>query len=150
MTCSDNLKESCTLENFQKNIVGSKGKISDFKELIASKGDFSRISDLEVILNSWSNILMTPLRTYQYNPNYGSELYKFVFEPADEDTVERIKEEVKFRLLTFDDRASILGINVLFGIGGKSFVVNIDVKYKGQLDQLSLTFDQSTYLSVLE
>ena len=46
------------LDRFQKHIVGSDGKFADYTSIISPKGDFKRISDLEVILNSWKNILI--------------------------------------------------------------------------------------------
>ena len=127
---------SSSPEKFQKNIVGSRGKIVDFIPLISSSGDFSGIVDMEVILNSWNNILLTKTRTYLSNPEYGSELYTYVFEPADEVTIEAIKEEIRYRLMLYDNRAYITSIDVKFIPNGKGFLLDIGVEYDGNNDNL--------------
>jgi hypothetical protein len=70
------------LSRFNQTIVGSNSKLADYISKVSSKGDFKRITDLEVILNSWNNILLTPRRSYQFDPEYGSDLYKMIFEQA--------------------------------------------------------------------
>jgi len=51
------------LIRYNKAVAGSESKLADYKSTIASIGDFRRISNIQVILNSWSNILTTPRRT---------------------------------------------------------------------------------------
>jgi len=140
---------SSLLERFQKNVVGSQGKIADYLPVISSSGDFARVNDLEVILSSWNNILLTPLRTYLYNPAYGSELYKYVFEPADDRTVQRIQAEVLNRISKYDDRATITSINVKFMHDRHGFVVDIEVEYEDKTGTLSIAIDENKYLNVL-
>lgn len=119
------------LERFQNNIVGSSGKFVDFIPTVSSSGDFSSIQDMKVILNSWNNILLTKVRTYMSNPDYGSKLYNYIFEPADTVTMEGIKEEIRYRLMLYDDRAYITSIEVKFIPGGHGFLLNIGVEYQG-------------------
>ena len=69
------------LDRFQVNVVGSRGGISDFLPVISSKGDFARITGLQVILSSWNNILLTPTRTYNHNPEYGSRQPHLIVAP---------------------------------------------------------------------
>ncbi len=87
---------SSTLEKFQKNIIGSRNRIVDYVDIVASSGDFSRVSNVQAILNSWNNILLTNVRSYVANPEYGSNLYKYVFDPADDVTMEGKKSEHRF------------------------------------------------------
>jgi hypothetical protein len=54
---------------FKRNVIGSEGRISDYIPKIIAKGDFKRINDLQVILNSWNNILMTPKGSYLLDPD---------------------------------------------------------------------------------
>jgi len=137
------------LEKFQKHIVGSQGRIADYTSSIAATGDFKRIADLNVILNSWRNILLTPLRSASFDPNYGSDLYKYVFDPADKNTLDTIKEEIYFRLPLFDDRATIVSVDVSFLPNRKGFVVDIQCRYDGNIGELSATIDPNS-LSLLE
>jgi len=137
------------LERFQKHIVGSKGRIADYTSSIAASGDFNRITDLNVILNSWRNILMTPLRSASFDPDYGSDVYKYVFAPADQDTVEAIREEVLFRLPLYDDRATIVSVDISFLHNRKGVVVDIQARYQGEVGELSATIDPNN-LNLLE
>ena len=134
------------LEKFQKNIIGSRSKITDYVPTITSAGDFSRVSDVQAILSSWNNILLTQTRTYVGNPEYGSDLYKYVFEPADEITAESIKEEIQYRLMLYDDRAEVTNIEVSYMNDGHGFVVDIDLQYKGEPGTISIDINANNML----
>jgi len=137
-------------EKFMKEVIGSKGKIFDYTSTITPKGDFNRIRDLDVILNSWRNILLTPVRSYDHDPEYGSEIYKYIFEPTDNETANNIKDEIMYRLRTYDNRARIVDVRVNFLDGNKGFVVQIDVDFNGLTDTLSTVFDKALYLDFME
>jgi hypothetical protein len=86
------------LQRFVKSARGTDVQPHDYIPYISSIGDFKRIRNIDVILNSWNNILLTPLGSYIADPEFGSNLYKLIFEPADDGTVEAIKQEVKTRI----------------------------------------------------
>ena len=132
------------LSRFNKEVIGSDDTLYDYLAKITAKGDFKRVKDLNVIITSWNNILMTPRRTYVMDPEYGSDLHRVLFEPVDETTVERIKTEVETRLRLYDDRAVIEDIEVLLNSRGRGFTVNVFVEYEGDTGTLSVKFDDST------
>ena len=138
------------LKRFNQTVSGSNSKIGDYKSKVEAKGDFRRIEDIEVIINSWNNILITPKRSYQYDPDYGSDLYKLVFEPGDEITGQRIQDEVISTLLRYDDRASISDITVLFYEDRKAFMVSGRVSFDGNSADLQVIFDDTTYFKFFE
>ena len=133
------------LDKFQTKVVGGSGRIVDFSPTISSTGDFTKIQDLYVILKSWNNLLLTPKRSYTFDPEYGSNLYKLVFDPADASTIDAIKRETQNALMAYDDRARILSINVSFLPNQKGFVVDIKVSYKGQTGDLKTTIRESSF-----
>lgn len=133
------------LDRFNKSVVGRENSISDYKSSIDSRGDFRRITDLTVILTSWNNILTTPRRTYMFDPEYGSDLYKMIFEPADADTQTQIINEVVDTLKKYDDRARIKDVYVSFTVNKKGFNISIDVEYEGESGQLELVIDEDMY-----
>ena len=137
---------STLLEKFQKKIVGSQSIITDYVPAISSAGDFSSVNNIQAILASWNNILLTQVRTYVANPEYGSELYKYVFEPVDEFTAESIKEEIQYRLMLYDDRAQVTIIEVSFMQDGHGFIADIDLKYKGEEGTLSIDVNSKNML----
>lgn len=135
------------LRRFNKQVIGSDGKIYDYLAKITAYGDFKRVEDLNTIITSWNNIILTPKRTYLHDPEYGSNLQKLVFEPADDSTVERIKSELIDTLMYYDDRATIEDIVVILQDNGKGYQVDIFVNYEGATGTLSVSFDDSTVLS---
>lgn len=138
------------LDRFNKTVVGSASKLADYKSTITSSGDFKRIENIEVIINSWNNILITPKRTYMFDPEYGSNLYKLVFDPLDEDTKNRIVDEVVGSIRRYDDRAIITGVNITFLSNKKGFNISIDVKYEGVTTELQVIINQDTYFKFFE
>ena len=138
------------LGRFNETVVGSNTKLGDYISKISVSGDFKRIRDIQVVLNSWNNILITPRRSYQFDPEYGSDLYKMVFEPADQITVDKVINEVTTVLLRYDDRASIDDVNVTFFPNLKGFSVGIDVNYQGDTGQLQIIIDEATYFKFFE
>jgi len=138
---------SSLLAKFKKNVVGSKTKVSDYQCSLTASGEFKRISGLEVILNSWNNILLTPRGSYDHDPEYGSDLYKYIFEPADEETMEGITNEIKTVLETYDSRAKPTTINIQFLKDKKGFSIDIFVEYKEEEGQLSATIDDTSYFN---
>ncbi|MGD2071938.1 MAG: hypothetical protein PVG65_00405 [Candidatus Thorarchaeota archaeon] len=133
------------LDRFRKDVVGSQETDADYLPKIASNGDFERIKNLNAIINSWNNILLTPKRSYPYDPLYGSDLYKLIFEPADEITAERIEEEVISALQFYDNRAFIENNEITFLRNGKGFTVDIYVNYKGERGTLSVAITEEVF-----
>ena len=137
------------LNRFFDQVIGSSEKIRDYIALISSRGDFQRIEDLNVILTSWNNILLTPRRTYILDPEFGSDLYKYVFEPVDEITVDSIRNEAIETIKFYDDRATITDCQVRVMSSGKGYSLDIVADYKGHTGSLTVTFDDTTFADFL-
>lgn len=137
------------LDRFKTQVVGSQESLHDYLSVIASVGDFKRIDNINVILNSWNNILLTPRGTYLHDPEFGSDLYKYVFEPSDASTVEGIKREVVNRLTLYDDRAAIDDVQVTISNNGKRISLKIFVNYQGEEGTLDVKFDDTTFADFL-
>jgi len=108
--------------------------------------DFTRIENIDVIINSWNNILLTPRGTYDHDPNYGSGLFDLIFEPVDGDTQNIIREEIYNSVYYYDNRATIKNITIKFLKGAsskKGFNVKIDVEYKGTVKELTIDITNS-------
>ena len=134
---------------FKRDVIGSEGKISDYIPKIIAKGDFKRISNLQVILNSWNNILMTPKGSYLLDPDYGSDIYKYVFEPVDTKTVEGIKNETVVALTFYDSRARIVNVEVSRLQNRKGYSIEITAEYQGERGSSSVIFDDTTFAEFL-
>jgi len=135
------------LEKFKTTSVGSSGRILDFSSKLSPSGDFSKLYDMDAILASWSNILITPRGSMDHDPEFGSDLYLYIFEPADSSTQDSIKDEIYRAITTYDDRANIDEIVVSFFKNKKGFNVSIIANYEGDNSEMNLNMDENTYMS---
>ena len=137
------------LDRFRKESVGSEDRISDYVQKIDPSGDFQRIYEINAILNSWNNILLTPKRSFPNDPEYGSDLYKLVFEPLDQEKSERIINETVSAIEENDNRAIIKDVNVKLMTNAKGFTIDIVVEYDGDTDVLSLALTEQVFSGLL-
>lgn len=133
------------LDKFKDTSIGSSGRILDFSGKIGPGGDFMKVYDISAIITSWNNILLTPKGSCDHDPEFGSNLHLFLFEPSDSQTQEAIKDEVFKSLMNFDDRAGISDITVDFIKNKKGFSVTITANYFGVRSKTSLKIDETTY-----
>jgi phage baseplate assembly protein W len=127
------------LDKFKNTVLGSNGKIGDYTATISASGDFTRISGIDVVLNSWNNILNIPVGTYDHDPEFGCDLFKYVFEPADETTLEGIDFCIRDQLLKYDDRATVESIDVRYMSNKKGFVADVFVTYAGETGKITVS-----------
>ncbi len=137
------------LDRFNQQIIGSQKKVFDYIAKISPSGDFSKVQDIEVILSSWNNILLTPVGTYPFDSDFGSNLMSYIFEPADTGTAEMIQSEIRQKLSKYDDRATITDIKINFLNNQKGFNVDIEVNYNGKKALLSAIISESLYFQFL-
>jgi len=137
------------LDRFKVSVIGSDDTIRDYLPTIEAKGDFQSTTNFNVIINSWKNILLTPRRNYPYDPEYGSDLYKMVFEPLDEITVQKIEDEVYISLQRYDNRAFIENIDIKYLKTEKGVSLDIHVDYKGEKGLLSLILNEQLFSGLL-
>lgn len=137
------------LDKFKSTSVGSSGRIMDYTSKLYSTGDFTKIYNLDVLITSWYKILSTPKGSMDHDPEFGSNLYLYIFEPADTETQEGIKNEIVTALSTYDDRANVTDIEVTFYKNKKGFNVKLVVDYDGDKSEMSLTIDENEFQNYL-
>lgn len=133
------------LKRFNRSVRGSGETDADYLAKISSSGDFERVVDINAILNSWNNILLTPRGAYPYDPEYGSDLYKLVFEPLDDVTAARIEQEVVVALQKFDNRAELESVEITYMRNRKGFNLDMVVSYEGETGNLSVTLTEQVF-----
>jgi len=133
------------LKRFNKSARGTGETDVDFLAKISPRGDFERITNINTILNSWNNILLTPRGSYPYDPDYGSNLYQLIFEPLDDATAERIEREVVVSLQRFDNRAELDNISISYLKNAKGFKLDMTVNYQGETADLSVSLTEQVF-----
>ncbi len=76
--------------------------------------------DVESVKQSLKNLLLTRKGERPFSPNYGSNLYNFLFDPIDIVTETLIREEISTSIRNYEPRVNLL--NVLVEEEGKNFL----------------------------
>lgn len=86
----------------------------DFPFKDSPKGFFLNLNDNDqrAIKADLMHLLLTRKGQRLYNPNFGTDLLKFIFEPNDNQTLEEIKEEVNASVKKYIPNLIIKNINV--------------------------------------
>lgn len=80
------------------NILNLQGMTTD--KVINPLGQLGVVSQQEKLTQDMETLLLTRKGSVIGNPKYGSNLHDFLFEPASEDTIKRIEQEIKQVLTT--------------------------------------------------
>lgn len=137
------------LDKFRKRVVGSSFTHSDYVPVIDPSGDMKRITDMDVILNSWETIIRTPKGTDMSDPNFGTNIYKYIFEMSDAATYSVIKSDIITALTTYDDRAVIDSVKVSVSNDYKHLTLNIVARSTGEIKSRTLNLSQDAYLNFI-
>ena len=130
------------IEQFFLKVAGAKSEIKDIDPVINNIGDLKELSDIDVIVRSLINLLLTSKGTYLFDADYGCNLYKYVFEPADEITQRDIYMELETAIRRYETRGKIT-YNVKFFSNKKGFVVDLMIDYKDRKKKVGITIDES-------
>lgn len=135
---------------FNNNLVGRSTQIFDYDPYLDERGDFRKTEDINVVIRSIRTLLMTPLGHYPFDPTFGSELYKQVFEPFDEETIKKIDFEIRNRIEMYEDRCIIDDVNYAKTTDGKTLIVNVLLDRNGVKGKLDLYLSPNQTMFGLE
>jgi phage baseplate assembly protein W len=135
---------------FNSQIVGKSNEIYDYSPNIDGSGDFTRLSGIDVLINSIRNLLLTPLGYYPFDPEYGSKLYKMLFEPSDKITQQEIEYEVKNRVQRYDKRIDIQTVQFSWSTDKKTVSVNVVILRNGVTGKVSAVLSQQQSMFGIE
>jgi phage baseplate assembly protein W len=124
---------------FNSQIMGKSDEIYDYNFVIGGTGDLTRLSGINVLINSLRNLLLTPLGHYPFDPEYGSLLYKKLFEPSDKITQQSIEYEIKIRVQRYDDRIKIQTVQFTWSKDRKTVSVSVVILRNGVTGKIDVT-----------
>lgn len=76
-------------------------------------GDLARVHDLDSVSQAIDTILLWPLGTRKFLPDFGSTLSSLLFEPIDPATVILIQNEVRRAINRWEPRITITNISAI-------------------------------------
>jgi phage baseplate assembly protein W len=110
---------------------------------VDSTGDLSSVQNLNSVKQSIYMILNTPKGTRIFNPEYGSRLKTFLFEPYDETTAKRIGVDLSESLSNWEPRITIININVnMAGSNGYDVEVIYRIANTQQVDKVNVSLER--------
>jgi phage baseplate assembly protein W len=135
------------IEEFLTKIPGRNDEPRDIIPYVTQSGDLGEVVGVDTIVQSIKRVLLTARRTYPFDPNFGSNLYKMVFEPADTITRQSIENEIRSAIMYYKTDATI-SFNVRFFTNQKGFAVNLLIYYRGKTRRISLPIDETLLKSM--
>lgn len=73
-------------------------------------GDIAPVGDVRSVKNALINLLYTPIGTKPFYPEFGTNLEKYLFEPADQLTESEINEEIAATIEKFEPRVKLIAV----------------------------------------
>ncbi len=116
-------------------------KILGYSPIMASNGDFTKITDSVSLVQDLISALSIKKGSYAFNPTLGSNLSEYIFDFSDNFTYTAIKNEIELTLAKFQPDMTLVGdVSLAKTLNGNglvvSFTVNILQKYTNNINLL--------------
>ena len=122
----------------------------NYGNIVKSYGDFVKYESIDRLVDTLINVFSTPRGTYPDDPEFGSILYKYCFDPADEVTVDNIREEVMDVVGEYGSNATINKLNVVYLSDNKGFIVEMTLQYLGKKKELTIQATDGKVINLLK
>ena len=132
-------------KKFETKEVGTADLIRDIVPIIDSNGDFKVVEGKDAIIAQVRNLLMTPLGSYPFDPEYGSLLYKQLFELMTQATEEQIYYEVSDRIRKYVDGVEVESVHIDWREQKKSCTVDVMLYVLEDTNRTKLSLFMQSY-----
>ena len=104
------------------------------------KKDLNKHLDATAVINAIKNLVLTSHYEKPFNPDYGSNVRKLLFETLDIITASAIEREIKQTIESFEPRVRIVGLAVIPDIENNGFSVRMEFSIVNQTNPVSISF----------
>lgn len=122
-----------------KDVSNSKIKI-DITPSINVHGDFKEVNGKDAIINAVRNLLMCPKGTYPFDPEYGCNIHKRVFENYSKQLEQAILYDLRECIMTYITEAKITYLE-LEKTSEKSVCVHLYLKILEEKNETELSLN---------
>jgi len=136
------------VEEFIRTIPGQRTTIKDVDSIIDFSGDFRKLYDIDVIIKSITNLFLISKETYFMDPNVGTNLYRYIFEPADIATKSQLEQEISVALSAYMYNDVDIEYDIVFFNNKKGFKINFEISYKGKKKTRSVTINEQLLTTI--
>ena len=95
-----------------------------------SQGNLTSVTNADAVMVSVKNILNTDAGERVYLPSFAVNLKKILFEPIDSDLMEFLANHVKESIEMWDNRVSVLAVEVTVNPNGNSVLISVEFQIK--------------------
>jgi phage baseplate assembly protein W len=120
--------------------------VREFKDLDLNftihpvKKDLNKLTAERAVVNSIKNLVSTNHYEKPFNPSFGSNLRRLLFESVDKFTASLIEREISEVIANYEPRATVNNVIVSPTVEGNGFNVQLEFFVVNQTDPLSITF----------
>jgi phage baseplate assembly protein W len=120
--------------------------VRDYKDLDLNftihpvKKDLNKLTGPTAVVNSIKNLVSTNHYEKPFNPSFGSNLRRLLFESADKFTATLIEREITEVISNYEPRATVNNVIVSPTVDGNGFNVQLEFFVVNQTDPLTITF----------
>ena len=104
------------------------------------KKDINKHLDSTAVINAIKNLVLTGHYEKPFNPDYGSNVRKLLFETLDIITASAIEREIKQTIESFEPRVRVIGIAVIPDEENNGFSVRMEFFIVNQTNPVSISF----------
>ena len=104
------------------------------------KKDLNKHLDATAVINAIKNLVLTNHYEKPFNPDYGSNVRKLLFETLDIITASAIEREIKQTIESFEPRVRIIGLAVIPDVENNGFSVRMEFSIVNQTNPVSISF----------
>jgi phage baseplate assembly protein W len=104
------------------------------------KKDLNKHLDATAVINAIKNLVLTSHYEKPFNPDYGSNVRKLLFETLDIITASAIEREIKQTIESFEPRVRIIGLTVIPDVENNGFSVRMEFSIVNQTNPVSISF----------
>lgn len=104
------------------------------------KKDINKHLDSTAVINAIKNLVLTSHYEKPFNPDYGSNVRKLLFETLDIITASAIEREIQQTIESFEPRVRIIGITVIPDEENNGFSVRMEFSIVNQTNPVSISF----------
>lgn len=102
-------------------------------------GDISPLSEEKAVKGALLNLLRSPVGQKPFDPDYGTNIEKFLYEPADSITESQINEDIAYAIKKFEPRVELVSIESVIVEYGVEITITYYVKNIPGLQTLETT-----------
>jgi len=103
-------------------------------------GDILKKTDDQAIAASIANILQTSHYERLFNPNFGCNVKRYLFEPIDDITTNNIREEISRSITNFERRCQLLDVIVEPDYDNNGYTISIKFFTRNDPSPVTLTY----------